>query len=117
MQVRGLSRTEIAELYRGAAAVLQTSEAEGFGLPVVEGLACGAVVVASDIPVLREVGGEAVVYCPVGDVGRWVEVVRGILSGGAVPALETRLARAAKFSWAEHARVVAGAYRALAGVA
>jgi glycosyltransferase involved in cell wall biosynthesis len=115
-QLRGLSRAEIAELYRGAAVVLQTSEAEGFGLPVVEGLACGAVVVASDIPVLREVGGEAVVYCPAGDVGRWVEVVRGILGGGAVPALETRLARAARFSWTEHARVVAGAYRAMMGV-
>jgi glycosyltransferase involved in cell wall biosynthesis len=115
-QLRGLSRAEVAELYRGAAVVLQTSEAEGFGLPVVEGLACGAVVVASDIPVLREVGGDAAVYCPVGDVGRWVEVVRGILEGAAVPALDTRLARAARFSWAEHARVVAGVYRAMAGV-
>jgi glycosyltransferase involved in cell wall biosynthesis len=115
-QVRGLSRAQIAELYRGATAVLQTSEAEGFGLPVVEGLACGAVVVASDIPVLREVGGDAVVYCPVGDVGRWVKVVRGVLKGGMVPTLETRLARAAKYSWAEHARVVAEAYRARLGV-
>jgi glycosyltransferase involved in cell wall biosynthesis len=116
-QVRGLSRVEIAELYRGAAAVLQTSEAEGFGLPVVEGLACGAVVVASDIPVLREVGGEAVVYCPVGDVVRWAEVVREVMrDGGRVPGLDVRLARAARYSWAEHARVIAGAYRSIAGV-
>lgn len=115
-QVRGLTRAQIADLYRGATAVLQTSEAEGFGLPVIEGLACGATVVASDIPVLREVGGEAVTYAPVGDVDGWVEVVRGVLAGGG-SGLEVRLARAAGFSWAEHARVIAEAYRSIAGVA
>ncbi len=35
------------------------SEREGFGLPVVEAMACGTPVVASDIAVLREVGGDA----------------------------------------------------------
>ena len=55
-QMRGLPRRQLAAFYRAAAIVLQTSEAEGFGLPLAEGLACGAVVVASDIPVLREVG-------------------------------------------------------------
>jgi glycosyltransferase involved in cell wall biosynthesis len=115
-QVRGLTRAQVAELYRGAAAVLQPSDAEGFGLPVIEGLACGATVVASDLPVLREVGGEAVVYAPVGDIERGVEVVRGVMDGSA-PALDVRLAQAAKFSWAEHARVIAQAYRSVVGVA
>ena len=41
---------KLAELYRRAAVVLVPSEAEGFGLPVIEALACGAAVVASDIP-------------------------------------------------------------------
>ena len=45
---------------RRADAVLLTSEREGFGLPIVEALACGTPVVASDIPVCREVGGDAV---------------------------------------------------------
>ena len=58
-QVRGLTRGQLAALYRRAAAVLVPSEAEGFGLPVVEALACGAAVVASDIPALREVAGDA----------------------------------------------------------
>lgn len=115
-QVRGLTRAAVADLYRGAAVVLQTSEAEGFGLPVVEGLACGAAVVTSDIPVLREVGGDAVVYAPVGNVGRWAEVVRDVMNGGA-PALDVRLARAARFTWAEHARVIAETYALIAGVA
>jgi glycosyltransferase involved in cell wall biosynthesis len=115
-QVRGLERTAIAELYRGAAAVLQPSDAEGFGLPVVEALACGAVVVASDIPVLREVGGGAAIFCPVGDVGRWSHAVAALIDGTyPAPALDVRLAQAAKYSWAAHARTIAGAYRDLLG--
>ena len=45
MQVNGLTRPQLADLYRRAAALLVTSEAEGFGLPVVEALACGTAVI------------------------------------------------------------------------
>ncbi|NVJ05893.1 glycosyltransferase [Myxococcus sp. AM001] len=104
-------RATLAGLYRRAAAVLVTSEAEGFGLPVIEALACGAPVVASDLPVLREVGAEACTYCPVGDVPAWVESVTSLLTGhGAQPSREARLARAARFTWAAHARTVLDAY-------
>jgi len=48
---------------------------------LIEALACGAMVVASDIPVLREVGGEAVVYCPVADVPRWAASIEKLLAG------------------------------------
>src|SRR5205823_1258570 len=54
-QLTGVSRDTIARLYRQAALVLIPSEAEGFGLPVIEALACGSVVVASVLAVLREV--------------------------------------------------------------
>jgi glycosyltransferase involved in cell wall biosynthesis len=101
-------------LYRRASAVLVTSEAEGFGLPVIEALACGAVVVASDLPVLREVGGAAVVFCPVADIDTWAKTVAGVLTDPtAAPPSDTRLSHAAKFSWAEHARVIAAAYARL----
>jgi glycosyltransferase involved in cell wall biosynthesis len=114
-QKRGLSRSQIADFYRSAAVVLQPSDAEGFGLPVVEALACGARVVASDIPVLHEVGGDAALYCPVGDVDAWADTVSKLLAGQELaPPLEERLAQAARFSWAEHARVIADAYRGIA---
>src|SRR5204863_273063 len=57
----------LAALYRRAAIVLQPSEREGFGLPLIEAMACGTPVVASDLAALREVGGDAVRYCPVGE--------------------------------------------------
>lgn len=107
-------RPTLAGLYRGASAVLVTSEAEGFGLPIIEALACGAPVVASDLPVLREVGEDACGWCPVGDVPAWVEAVDALLTGRAPPpSRQTRLARAARFTWAAHARTVLDAYRRL----
>lgn len=115
-QVRGLTRDQLAELYRRAAAVLVPSESEGFGLPVIEALACGAIVVASDIPVLREVGGDAVIHCPVGEVGAWVEAVeRVVFDASSAPPLPERLACAARYSWVAHARTIADAYLRLAG--
>jgi glycosyltransferase involved in cell wall biosynthesis len=110
-------RPTLAGLYRRARAVLVTSEAEGFGLPVIEALACGAPVVASDLPVLREVGAETCAYCPVGEVPAWVDTVDALLSGShPPPPRETRLARAAHFTWAAHARTVLDAYlRLLSG--
>jgi glycosyltransferase involved in cell wall biosynthesis len=114
--LRDLARQAIAALYRRAALVLVPSEAEGFGLPVIEALACGAVVLASDVAVLREVGGEAAVYCPVGDVAAWVARAQRLLEHATEgPARAARLARAAEFSWASHARIIFAAYRRLLG--
>jgi glycosyltransferase involved in cell wall biosynthesis len=94
---------------------LVPSESEGFGLPVIEALACGAVVIASDIPVLREVGGEAVVYCPVADVAAWSNTIRRVLTEpGFAPTREVRLAMARRYSWREHARIIGQAYLDLA---
>ncbi len=59
-----VSEEELASLYRGAAAMIFPTRYEGFGLPALEGLASGAPLVASDIPPVREIVGEAGVLCP-----------------------------------------------------
>jgi glycosyltransferase involved in cell wall biosynthesis len=110
-------RATLAAVYRRASLVLQPSEAEGFGLPVAEALACGVPLLASDIPVLREVGGDAPVYRPVGDVAAWTEAALTLLDPLRTPAdarLARRaagLARARLFSWSTHADRLAAIYR------
>ncbi|MGL4423312.1 MAG: glycosyltransferase, partial [Gemmataceae bacterium] len=100
-----LTRTELAAVYCSAERVVVPSDAEGFGLPVIEGLACGAAVVASDIPVLREVGAAAVQYAPVGDIPAWVQTILT-----PAPPKDQRLSHAAQFTWAAHARIIAEIY-------
>jgi glycosyltransferase involved in cell wall biosynthesis len=110
-QFSGLDRETLAQFYRQARIVLQPSEAEGFGLPLIEALACGATVVASDIPVLREVGGDAVVYCPVADVPRWAATIEKLLLDPAqAPDRNRRLAQAQHYSWDRHAETILHAY-------
>jgi glycosyltransferase involved in cell wall biosynthesis len=111
IHLQGLDRSTVASLYRQASAVLLTSEAEGFGLPVIEALACGAVMLASDIPVLHEVGGESVIYCKMADVSDWVsKLVQVLANPASVPEQHYRLSQAAKYSWSNHAQIIAQAY-------
>jgi glycosyltransferase involved in cell wall biosynthesis len=110
----GLDRVVLAEVYRRAPVVLMPSEAEGFGLPVIEALGCGAPVVASDIPAIREAGGPAAVYAPIADIGAWADAVLKVLTDPAsAPSRDVRLAWAGRFSWAAHAATIARAYHRL----
>lgn len=70
-----LTRRELAAVYRRATILLMPSEAEGFGLPVVEAMASGTPVVATDLAVLREVGGRAAEYCGLSDTDAWTTTV------------------------------------------
>ncbi|OGH87618.1 MAG: hypothetical protein A3J93_03790 [Candidatus Magasanikbacteria bacterium RIFOXYC2_FULL_42_28] len=53
---------DLPGIIRGARALILPSRYEGFGMPILEGMACGTPVIASDILALREVGGDAVAY-------------------------------------------------------
>lgn len=114
-----LERDVLASIYRRSALLLHTADAEGFGLPLVEAMACGCPVVASDIPVLREVGGAPAEYCRVADVDCWEQTVAGLLRerlqnpAGWALRRDAGMARAARFSWAENARQTACIYRSV----
>lgn len=122
-RVRSLAAVDdrvLAAIYRRAALVLVPSEREGFGLPVVEGLASGTPVVASDIPVLREVGGSTTSFCAVGDVRAWTESLVTLLEERDQQPQSWAMRRddgvrwAARFSWAGFARALVGIYQDLA---
>ena len=114
-----LERNVLTAVYRRAAVVLQPSEREGFGLPVLEALACGAPVVASDIPALRETGDDAAEYCSVSDLTSWTKTVAQLLVDRNHDSREHHerrvrgLAQAAKFSWAEYSRLMINVYQAV----
>lgn len=111
-----LSREVLASVYRNAALALFPSESEGFGLPVIEAAACGVPVVASDLEIFREVGGDAVEYCGVANVTAWsarvIEMLRQHTSDQAGWGLRRQavLRHAARFAWSETARHVAQIY-------
>jgi len=114
-----LDRSTLAAVYRRSALVLLPSEREGFGLPLLEALACGTPIVASDIEPLREVGADAVEYCDPEDVNAWTDAVLRLLSESADRTrLEARrvagIARAASFSWSRYAADIASLYTRIA---
>ena len=109
-QRRGISRDELASQYAGATAVLVPSLAEGFGIPVIEALACGAPVIASDIPVLREVGFEGVRFCSLVDLDDWVRTVESLWLTGTRPSSETRDRIRARYTWRAQAKIIGETY-------
>ena len=70
---------ELANLLACARALLMPSHAEGFGLPVVEALQVGTPVIASDLPVFREIAGDIPMYVDPANPSAWVDAVRHLL--------------------------------------
>ncbi len=108
---------DLVALYSAADLFVFPSLFEGFGIPVLEAMACGAPVVCSNATSLPEVAGDAALMCDPLDVdglARSMAVVlddptlRGTLSA-------TGMRRAALFSWEDTARTIAGVYRDAAG--
>jgi glycosyltransferase involved in cell wall biosynthesis len=99
---------ELAQLYRDALMACCASSFEGFGLSVLESMACGTPAACSDMRSLREVADDAVVYFPHDD-----EETMGQSIGGLIEDVEYRrqlryrgLARAARFTWERSAELI-----------
>lgn len=91
--VENLSTSALRALMAHARAVLMPSLAEGFGLPIVEALALGTPVLASDLPAHREAGGPFPAYLPAQDVAAWTAAVIDLASDDtALAAARRRLA-------------------------
>jgi glycosyltransferase involved in cell wall biosynthesis len=104
--VRGyVAKEELVRLYQSAACLVFPSRYEGFGLPVVEAMACGTPVVAAPEPALQEVAGDAAVFTD--DLAEGVR--RALAERERLSA--AGLERAKAFSWRETARLTADVYR------
>jgi alpha-1,3-rhamnosyl/mannosyltransferase len=108
----------LAELYRRAVMVCCPSLYEGFGLPVLEAMGMGTPVLASDIPVHREVAGTAAVLLPPDDPTRWATEAAALASDDdRRRELAARgRSRASEFSWRRAATDTATAWAAAARI-
>jgi glycosyltransferase involved in cell wall biosynthesis len=112
VDVRGwVEQDDLAELYRGAEALILPSRYEGFGVPVLEAMASGTPVVCSRDAALREVAGNAAAYDEDGD---FAGAVRRVLADRE-RYVRAGLERVKAFSWEETARRTAAVYRGVLG--
>jgi glycosyltransferase involved in cell wall biosynthesis len=100
-------------LYRAATALVYPSRYEGFGLPVLEAMACGTPVIASHAASIPEVLGDAGMLLDPDDVAGWGSAIVSVLTD---PARRERkraagIDRAAQYTWARTARLTLQAYR------
>ena len=90
----------VPDLYRGAAMLILPSKAEGFGLPVIEAMACGVAIVCSDLPVLREIADGVATFCDPNNPADFARAMARTLDEPTSGAGRERgLERARRFSW------------------
>jgi glycosyltransferase involved in cell wall biosynthesis len=107
-----VDKAELPGLYRNAAAFLYPGVYEGFGLPIIEAMACGAPVITSRTGATPEIaGGAAILVDPfdVADIEKGLELATNPEESARLRALG--LARAAQFDWAAAAQATLESYR------
>jgi glycosyltransferase involved in cell wall biosynthesis len=108
-----VSDVQLLTLYRGAAALVYPSRYEGFGLPVLEAMACGTPVIASRAASIPEVLGEAGTLLDPDDEPGWAEEIARVIGDewhrGRMRT--AGLARAKEFTWTRTARLTLDVYR------
>ncbi len=111
-----VAREDLVVLMQAAGALVQPSLYEGFGLPVLEAMACGCPVVASDIPPFREITAGAALLIAPNDLEKLATALREITGSAALRNSlgEQGAARARDFSWDRCARETLEVYRSAA---
>lgn len=109
-------RTELPYLYNAAEILLYPSLYEGFGLPVLEAMACGVPVITSDNSSLKEVGGEAVVYADPHDPESLAKTVQNVMEDTNLQNTLSQkgLERSKHFSWEKCTEETVKIYKELA---
>jgi glycosyltransferase involved in cell wall biosynthesis len=100
---RGLSSPALRRLIAHAKALLMPSFAEGFGLPVIEALAVGTPVIASDLPAHREIAGDLAVYRDPTDEPGWLKDICMFADGnGATAEIRRRISAYQPLTWRQY---------------
>jgi glycosyltransferase involved in cell wall biosynthesis len=111
-----IDHAHVPGVYAGASLLAMPSLYEGFGLPVVESMAVGTPVVASNVSSLPEVAGDAAILFPPRDEQALAQAIDGILTKPNVAAeMKARgLIQARKFAWRQSALETKEVYRSIA---
>jgi glycosyltransferase involved in cell wall biosynthesis len=113
LRTGSLSEVDLRHVVAGAAALVLPSRDEGFGLPLLEALACGIRVIATDVPALVEVAGGYADHVPVGDVAalaaKLSTVDSTVRENPQIAAARRR--HASEFTWRACAEATVDAYR------
>lgn len=108
------SDSELFSLYKNAVATVVPSFQEGFSLTAVEAMACGSPVIASDIPVHREVCQDAAMYCNPGvvnDIKQKINFACSLTSSSRKEFIEQGKKRVKQFSWEKMAKETLAIYQ------
>ena len=101
-----VEENDLPDIFKGASAFIFPTRHEGFGIPVLQSLACGVPTATSDIPVLHEVAGDAVLYFDQNDKRAIAEAMKALILDKNIREdyITRGLKQAKKFSWSNCAK-------------
>jgi glycosyltransferase involved in cell wall biosynthesis len=113
---RFVTPEELAALYRGAIALVLPSIEEGFGLPALEAMACGAAVITSNAPSLVEVTADAAIHVDARSVASIADAMTRVMRDSTLrdAMIERGRLRAREFTWRRCAEITREIYRRFA---
>ena len=113
--VEDVDDNALAELYSGSDVFVTASKYEGFGLPLLEAMACGLPCVVSNAGALPEVGGDAALYVDPDDAMGFADRIEEVARSQQDDLVGRAVARAAEFDWEKTAQAILRVLEAAAG--